>query len=88
MNAARSETTGFSAFELTYGYIPKMLSEFGMENTVPGVREFALHAKHCLEQAHDAIIAARVRQAHHANKRRRDHPAYRPGDLVYVSTAN
>ncbi|EIN05666.1 ribonuclease H-like protein, partial [Punctularia strigosozonata HHB-11173 SS5] len=88
MNAARSETTGYSPFELNYGYIPRMLDVLPAEHSAPGVREFMANARDCLERAHDAIIGARVRQAHHANRQRRDHVNYTPGDLVYISTTN
>jgi hypothetical protein len=41
-----------------------------------------------MSQAHDAIIASRVSQTHHANRGRRREPTLQTGDLVYLSTAN
>jgi hypothetical protein len=52
----------------------------------PGVRHYAEKAQSSLLAAHDAIIAARVNQTYHANKRRREEPAYRVGDRVWLST--
>jgi hypothetical protein len=88
INCCQSSTTGFAPFELNYGFMPKSLTQFGVANTAPGIRTFALAARDNLVRAHDAIIAARVRQAHHANKHRSEHTRYKEGDLVYLSTEN
>jgi hypothetical protein len=53
----------------------------------PGVRVFAQRMKAAIMAAHDAILAARVKQTHDANRRRRACPL-KKGDLVYLSTKN
>jgi hypothetical protein len=88
INSTKSATTGYSPFELNYGYAPRVLAAFSVEETAPGIRDFAIKAQNNLIKAHDAIIAARVRQAHHANKSRRDHGNYEIGELVYLATEN
>ncbi|KZS89828.1 hypothetical protein SISNIDRAFT_389356, partial [Sistotremastrum niveocremeum HHB9708] len=54
----------------------------------PGVLSFAEQAKWNVMAAHDAIIASRVDQSFHANKRRSEAPLYQVGDLAYLSTRN
>ena len=41
INSCRNESTKFSPFELTYGYIPRTLTAFDVADSPPGVREFA-----------------------------------------------
>jgi hypothetical protein len=55
---------------------------------MPGVKYFVARAQRNLADAHDAIIESRVRQTHHANRRRREDDTFATGDLVYVSTAD
>ena len=72
-----------------------MISQPITGSAASGVLAFAQQAQDNLIRAHDAIIASRVHQTHHANQRRRDedvhHGDSRPivsGDLVYLSTEN
>jgi len=88
INSSVNKSTGFAPFELNYGYIPTLR---GLLDRVPisfkpGVRHYAERAQSHLLAAHDAIIAARVDQTYHANKRRRKEPTYRVGDRVWLST--
>ena len=53
-----------------------------------GVKQFALQVKWDLMAAHDAIIANRVQQTFHANKKHRTSDLYHVGDHVYLSTQN
>lgn len=90
INASISATTGFAPFELMYGYLPSM-SRMGSPDMAkfPGVQSFAERARLNIEQAHDAIIQARVHQTYFANQRRSAEPVpYIVGDLVYLSTKN
>lgn len=50
-------------------------------------RNFALQQRLALIQAHDSILAARVKQTHDANRRRRISLLVK-GDLCYISTKN
>jgi RNase H-like domain found in reverse transcriptase/Reverse transcriptase (RNA-dependent DNA polymerase)/Integrase zinc binding domain len=88
INSAQSESTGFAPFFLNAGRMPRsMIWESSGPDEYPGVRNFALQRKLALMQAHDSILAARVKQTHDANKRRRMSP-FVTGDLCYVSTKN
>lgn len=88
INSSVSESTGFAPFELTYGYLPKVIqstetSEFA------GVQDFADSARDSVAQAHDALIASRVRQTHAANTRRQpDDDRLEMGKFAYLSTEN
>ncbi|CAG8672995.1 2126_t:CDS:2, partial [Acaulospora colombiana] len=74
MNAARSETTGFSPFFLNFGYRPRpLIWNNADKDEYPGVHAFAQRMKDAIMQAHDAILEKRVKQT---------------GDLVYLSTKN
>jgi hypothetical protein len=86
MNSATSETTGFSAFFLNYGQVPRSLL-WNREDKYPGVKKFAAKIKGAIMLAHDAIIAACVKQTRQANKHRRQVP-FKENDLVYLSTKN
>jgi hypothetical protein len=88
LKSCTSDTTGFSPFELNYGFTPRTMSLMTSPTMPEGVKIFADNARSNLEQAHDAIISARVRQAHYANKRRSNHPLYSVGQMVYLSTDN
>lgn len=86
MNAARSETTGFSPFFLNSGRTPRPMI-WDPKSDYPGVRVFAQRMKDTVLAAHDTIIYACVKQTVQANKRRRAAP-FALGDLVYLSTQN
>ena len=51
----------------------------------PAVKEFALQKKLALIDAHDSIIAARVKQTQNANRKRQIVP-FQSGDFVYLSS--
>jgi hypothetical protein len=88
MNAARSETTGFSPFFLNYGYRPRpLLWNNSDRDKYPGVHAFAQRIKDAIMKAHDAILERRVKQTRLANKSRRPSPIVE-GDNVYLSTKN
>lgn len=88
INSSVSASTGFAPFELTYGYIPKMIQSVGMSEFT-GVQDFADNARDMVLRAHDALIESRVDQTHHANTRRcKDDPRLKTGENVYLSTEN
>ena len=88
INSSENKSTGYAPFELNYGYIPTLrgLLDRVPVSFKPGVRHYAEKVQSYLMAAHDAIIAARINQMHHANKRRRKEPDYRIGDRVWLST--
>ncbi|RXW19433.1 hypothetical protein EST38_g6418 [Candolleomyces aberdarensis] len=88
INSARSESTGYTPFFLNYGRLPRaMIWNSAPKDEFPAVRNFALQKKLALMQAHDSILATRVKQTRDANRRRRMAP-FEVGDLVYISTKN
>lgn len=88
INSSVNSSTGFAPFELNYGYVPRMAKWDKEPSKFPGLQAFAERARLNLEQAHDALLQARVSATYHANKRRKDAPAFDVGDLVYLSTRN
>ncbi|CEL60395.1 Transposon Ty3-I Gag-Pol polyprotein OS=Saccharomyces cerevisiae (strain ATCC 204508 / S288c) GN=TY3B-I PE=3 SV=2 [Rhizoctonia solani AG-1 IB] len=86
VNAARSETTGFSPFVLNYGRVPRPML-VRTDTDMYGVREAARNIKYALMIAHDAIIGAHVSQMVESNRHQRPSP-FKVGDLVYVNTKN
>jgi hypothetical protein len=99
LNSSISGSSTFAPFELNYGYMLSMIRlATHMPGKVPGVKSFVDQAADNLLAAHDAIIASRVRQTHHANKKRRtENPdidnndsefQFKVNDLVYLSTEN
>jgi transposase InsO family protein len=88
INGSISSTTGFSPFELNYGYTPTIGIAGTISSPYKGVQAFARQARYNLMAAHDAIIEQRVKQTHNANRARRDAPEYQEGQQVYLSTKN
>ncbi|KZV58898.1 hypothetical protein PENSPDRAFT_549785, partial [Peniophora sp. CONT] len=65
--------TGYAPFELTYGYMPRMISSIRPKNQdSPGVVSFVQQALETLAMAHDAILTSRLRSTLHANTGRRE----------------
>ncbi|CAD6915187.1 unnamed protein product [Tilletia controversa] len=91
MNSQVSNTTGFSPFEMLYGFNPTMIKvPDSLSRTSPfkGVKQYHEQIKLNMMSAHDSIITARTRQTTQANKRRSATPPYEEGELVYLSTKN
>ena len=88
INSVVNKSTGYAPFELNYGFIPTLRGLLDRVPTSfkPGIRHYAEKAQSHLLTAHDAIIAARINQTYHANKRRREEPSYLVGDRVWLST--
>jgi hypothetical protein len=88
INSSVNASTGFTPFELTYGFMPTILTDVGTSEFA-GVQDFADNARNMIIHAHDALIEARVEQTHQANKRRRtDDPRLKVGQTAYLSTKN
>ncbi|KAF9254981.1 hypothetical protein L218DRAFT_885109, partial [Marasmius fiardii PR-910] len=84
-----NESTGFTPFELNYGYILSMLFDVRQDETaLPGIRAYGIQAMQNLFDAHDGIIESRVFQTHEANKQRTKEPELKVGIKVYLSTKN
>ena len=86
LNSAQLNTTGFSLFQLNYGWNPSPMI-WDAHDEFPGVRKFAEKMKMAIMSAHNSIIAARVVNTVQAN-RKRTKVDQKVGDLVYLSTKN
>jgi hypothetical protein len=88
INSSVSASTGFAPFELTYGYLLRIIQSVG-ESSFARVQDFADDVRDMVIRAHDAIIASHVNQTHQANQRRQgDDPLLEVGRKAYLSTEN
>ena len=88
LNSSVSTTTGFTPFELNQGYMPHIRMPTLFDTTFKGVKQFALQAKWDLMAAHDAIIANRIQQTFHVNKKCCTSDIYHVGNYMYLLTQN
>ena len=89
INSIISSSTGFTPFELNFGYMPTLISRImPMEKAKPGVRQFITQALSNLEMVHDAILESCVTQTYQANRRQRPEMPFMIGDNAYLSTKN
>ncbi|SDA00000.1 BZ3501_MvSof-1269-A2-R1_Chr2-2g04392 [Microbotryum saponariae] len=90
LNSSVAVSTSLSAFEATYGYLPRCWpSDSWSVSDVPRAEAFARIRQLRNLDVTDAIIGARLNQSHQANKHQRpDDPAFRTGSYVYLSTKN
>ena len=89
INASVSRTTKYMPFKLNSGYMPSMICEIHLDNTIPkGIKEFTRQALQNLAEAHDAIIKVRVFQTCTTNSRWAPEPKLEKGSLVFLSTKN
>jgi Chromo (CHRromatin Organisation MOdifier) domain len=86
-------STGFTPFQLKTGRSPRVIPP--LTPVDPSAPTPALTAHELIEsidldvkQAQDALTAAKIRQAYHANQHRGQEIEYAPGDLVMLSTEN
>ena len=88
LNSSVSTTTGFTPFGLNQGYMPQIGMLMSFDTTFKGVKQFALQVKWDLMVAHNAIIANRIQQKFHANKKCHTSDLYHVGDHMYLSIQN
>jgi hypothetical protein len=88
INSSVSASMGFTPFELTYGYLPRIIQSVG-ESSFAGVQDFANDMWDMVICAHNAIIASHVNQTHQANQQwQGDNPLLEVGRKAYLSTEN
>jgi hypothetical protein len=88
INLSMSTSMGFTPFELTYGYLPRIIQSVG-ESLFSGVQDFADNVQDMVICAHNAIIASCVNQTHQANQRwQGDDPLLEVGRKAYLSMEN
>jgi len=89
LNSAISTSSGFTPFELNYGYVPSINPGMTLESTaVPGVKHFVMHALRNLSQVHNTIIESQVRQTYNANRLHWEGDTFAVGDQVYISLSD
>ena len=90
-------STGYSPFQLRQGFSPRVIPPLvpPADGTRTDETDATLRAMELLTQlqrdvaaAQDALLAAKTRQAHHANQRRSTDDVFRVGDQVMLSTRN
>src|SRR5436189_2401910 len=85
INSAVSSSTDQAPFELVYGYLPRSFPPIVFDPDSPASMNFLDHRMLSQLAAQDAIIAAKTEQSYHVNKRRKEDPDIKVGDLVTVS---
>ena len=88
INSSVNATTGYTPFELNYGYMPRSGQHISTNTTFKGVEQFTQQVLWNLIDAHDAILEHRVMQTHYSNKHQRPSVIYHENDMVYLSTKN
>jgi hypothetical protein len=86
-------STGFSPFQLKTGRSPRLIPPLLplTENVMPPetlAREIINRVQLDVQEAQDNLLAAKIRQAYHANTHRAPEVVYKAGDLVMLSTSN
>lgn len=86
-----NESTGFSPFQLRMGRNPRIIPPLVPASDSKNAEHImACEIIQCLEldcnEARDALISAKVKQAHYANKSRLPEDTYKVGDFVMLST--
>ncbi|KAK3516470.1 hypothetical protein QTP70_016494 [Hemibagrus guttatus] len=75
-------------FQCILGYQPPLFSWAGEPSDVPAVEDWYQRSQEVWERAHVRLQRAVRRQRIQADRRRRLHPSYRVGQLVWLSTRN
>lgn len=86
-NSSVNKLSGFAPFELTYGYLPRMIQTVE-QSEFPGVQTFAEQTVKNFTATRDALIENQTRQAFQANAHCCADSPYKEGDKVYLSTVN
>ncbi|KZV86156.1 hypothetical protein EXIGLDRAFT_593544, partial [Exidia glandulosa HHB12029] len=84
-------STGFSGFQLKTGRSPRIIPPLLPLPADATQAEVDAHAiiqrlETDVKEAQDNLLAAKVRQAYHANEHRAPEDVYKVGDLVMLST--
>jgi hypothetical protein len=86
-------STGYSPFQLKTGRSPRIIPPLvpNTENATPAetsAREIINRLQLDVMEAQDNLLAAKIRQAYHANEHRGAEDVFKVGDLVMLSTTH
>ncbi|KAK3553596.1 hypothetical protein QTP70_005767, partial [Hemibagrus guttatus] len=87
-NSLTHASTGITSFQCVLGYQPPLFPWAGEPSDVPAVEDWYQRSQEVWERAHVRLQRAVRRQRIQANRRRRPHPSYRVGQMVWLSTRN
>ncbi|KAK3556473.1 hypothetical protein QTP70_008335 [Hemibagrus guttatus] len=85
-NSLRHSSTGLTPFQCVLGYQPPMFPWSGEPSLVPAVDDWIRRSERVWDSAHVHLQRAVRSQVIQANRRRRPHPPYQPGQRVWLST--
>ena len=88
INSSVNTTTGYTPFELNYGYMPWSGQHISTDTMFKGVKQFTQQAVWNLMDVHDTILEHRIEQMHYSNKCCKPGVKYQINGLVYLSTKN
>ncbi|KAK3548058.1 hypothetical protein QTP70_004282 [Hemibagrus guttatus] len=85
-NSLRHSSTGLTPFQCMLGYQPLMFPWSGEPSLVPAVNDWIQRSERVWDSDHARLQRAVRSQEIQANRRRRPHPPYQPGQRVWLST--
>ncbi|GAA5981406.1 hypothetical protein JCM10908_004099 [Rhodotorula pacifica] len=88
VNSAVNDSTRKTPFEVVLGYTPSLLPSSTIATDVAAVEDLVEERKVKIQEARDALAAAKMRQASQANKTRGDEQEFAVGDLVMVDSSD
>ncbi|KAI2647139.1 Transposon Tf2-6 polyprotein [Labeo rohita] len=85
-NSLTHSSTGLTPFQCILGFPPPMFPWSGEPSSVPAVDDWIKRSERVWDSAHVRLQRAIRNQEIQANRRRRPHPPYQPGQRVWLST--
>ncbi len=85
-NSLTHSSTGLTPFQCVLGYQPPMFPWSGEPSMVPSVDDWIKRSERVWDSAHVRLQRAVRSQRIQADRRRRPHPDYQPGQRVWIAT--
>uniref|UniRef100_A0A671KJW6 Gypsy retrotransposon integrase-like protein 1 n=1 Tax=Sinocyclocheilus anshuiensis TaxID=1608454 RepID=A0A671KJW6_9TELE len=85
-NSLIHSSTGLTPFQCVLGFQPPLFPWSGEPSSVPAVDDWIQRSERVWDSAHVHLQRAVRTQEFQANRRRRPHPPYQPGQRVWLST--
>ncbi|KAL0153008.1 hypothetical protein M9458_051687, partial [Cirrhinus mrigala] len=85
-NSLTHSSTGLTPFQCVLGFQPPMFPWSGEPSTVPSVDDWIKRSERVWDSAHVRLQRAIRSQRIQADRRRRPHPNYQPGQRVWLAT--